>query len=136
MTIADLIVLYVEDDRMSRTVMQVLLTEVLAVNKLFVFENSADFLTRVQALDQQPHLIFLDIQVQPLDGYQMLAILREQPAYQQTTIIALTANVMAHDVDQLKAAGFDGLIGKPIMEDVFPQLIDMIVNGESVWYIP
>jgi CheY-like chemotaxis protein len=51
-------------------------------------------------------------------------------------VIAMTANVMSHDVEHLKKAGFSGLIGKPILKEVFPQLVKNILNGEAVWYVP
>ena len=105
----DLVVLYVEDDRSSRKVIEVLLTMVMGIQKLTVFENSENFLEKVTSLPEKPNLIFLDIQIKPLSGYEMLNLLRSQSEYVNKTIIALTANVMAHDVEQLKSAGFDGL---------------------------
>ena len=135
-TIKDLVILYVEDDRFSRKVIEVLLTDVLPVRKLHLFENSESFMERLRGLPDKPSLIFLDIQMKPIDGYEVLKLLRASDDYKETTAIALTANVMAHDVDQLKKVGFDGLIGKPILEDVFAQLIQMIADGKPVWYIP
>ncbi|MCL4256261.1 MAG: response regulator, partial [Anaerolineae bacterium] len=84
----------------------------------------------------KPTLIFLDIQMRPHDGYQVLSMLRQDPDFAHTTIIAMTANVMSSDVDQLKAAGFDGLIGKPIDNTIFPQLVSRIVSGEAIWFLP
>lgn len=136
MSISDLIVLYVEDDRRSRMVIEVLLTEMLNVASLIIFENSKDFVDKINKLQRTPNLVFLDVRVQPLDGFQMLQHLRNQAVFEKTMIIALTANVMAHDIEKLKSAGFDGLIGKPILEEIFPQLLDKMLNGESVWYIP
>ena len=136
MAISDLVILYVEDDRFSRMVIEVLLTDVLPVRKLVTFENSENFLQRLTALPDKPTLIFLDVQMKPLDGYEVLKLIRSSPDHKDTTAIALTANVMAHDVDQLKKVGFDGLIGKPILEEVFAQLIEMIADGKPVWYIP
>jgi hypothetical protein len=48
----------------------------------------------------------------------------------------MTANVMVHDVDELRRTGFSGLIGKPIMKDNFPELLKRILEGQSVWFIP
>lgn len=129
-------ILYVEDDRFSRKVVEVLLRDVMALSNLTIFENSEGFVTRVEDLPKKPELIFLDIQMKPIDGFQMLEILRSHDSYKSATIIALTANVMAHDVEKLKAVGFDGLIGKPIMSDIFPELVKRIVDGEAIWYIP
>ena len=136
MALSDLIILYVEDDNFSRKVMDVLCLDVLGIQKFTTFEDSENFLERALALPEKPNLIFLDIQMRPVDGYEMLKQLRSCSDHKETTVIALTANVMAHDVDQLKNVGFDGLIGKPIMEEVFAEQIETIANGDPVWYIP
>jgi two-component system cell cycle response regulator DivK len=128
--------LYVEDDMFSRKVMQVLLEMVMQFEDVAIFENSENFLTRLQTLKRIPTLILLDIQMKPHDGFEVLQMLRETSAYAGAKVIALTANVMAHDITKLKEVGFDGLIGKPIMDDIFPSLIQRILDGEAIWYIP
>jgi CheY-like chemotaxis protein len=143
--------LYVEDDRLSRKVMDVMIKQVLGYQELAIFENSADFLERVEALPHIPSVIFLDVQIAPYDGYALLDMLHGDPRYADVTIIAMTANVMSNDVEQLIAmtanvmsndveqlqrAGFNGLIGKPLIKDIFPELVTRILAGESIWYIP
>jgi len=130
------IFLYVEDDPNSRMVLEVLIKRVMGYKDLTIFADSKDFESRVLALDTKPNVIFLDIQIGPYDGYEMLKMLRAMPDYQDTIIIAMTANVMSHDVEQLKKVGFDSLIGKPIVKDIFPELVDRILSNEDVWYIP
>lgn len=128
-------VLYVEDDCNSRKVMSLLIERVMKL-PLTIFDNSANIMENINQLESLPKLVFLDIQMQPHDGYEVLRMLRADERFQDTTIIAMTANVMSHDVERLKKAGFSGLIGKPIMKDVFPQLMERILVGESVWYVP
>ncbi|MBN1310943.1 MAG: response regulator [Anaerolineae bacterium] len=128
--------LYVEDDKMSREVFEVLIKDVLGYSHLIVFENSANFLEKLSALPTSPNVFFLDVQIDPHDGYEMLKMLRSNPIYQKATVIAMTANVMSYDIEQLQQAGFDGLIGKPIVQRVFPQLVERLLTGESVWYVP
>lgn len=127
--------LYVEDDQLCREIMQLLIVKVLGYPKLILFEENAHFMEQVRALPSIPDVIFLDIQMRPHDGYEMLKMLRSDPAYQPSKIIAMTASVMATDVEALKKAGFDGLIGKPIMRRVFPDLLKRILEGEDVWFV-
>ncbi|MCU0481259.1 MAG: response regulator [Anaerolineae bacterium] len=128
--------LYVEDDFSSRQVVKILITRVMKHEHLHIFENSADFMTRVHELAPKPTIIFLDIQMRPHDGYEVLSMLRQDFDFAQITVIAMTANVMSHDVEQLRAAGFNGLIGKPIDNTIFPQLVSRILAGEAIWYLP
>jgi CheY-like chemotaxis protein len=128
--------LYVEDDMRSRKVVELLLTKVMGYRDVTIFENSANFMERVRALVRVPDVIFLDVQIAPHDGYEMIKMLRSDPDYQQATIIAMTANVMSHDVEQLQRVGFSGLIGKPVLKENFADLVDKLLNGEQVWYVP
>src|SRR5258708_38092826 len=128
--------LYVEDDALSRRIIDVMLRKVLGFSNTTLFDTSADFLERLRALPTVPDVIFLDVQIRPLNGYAVLKLLREDSMYRDVPVIAMTANVMSHDVEHLKKAGFSGLIGKPILKEVFPQLVKNILNGEAVWYVP
>jgi CheY-like chemotaxis protein len=134
--IANPVFLYVEDDMFSREVISLLIQDVLGYNQLTIFDSSENFKDRVCKLLPQPDIIFLDIQIRPHDGYAMLKMLSDEPRFANTIVIAMTANVMSHDVEKLRSVGFNGLIGKPLIKEIFPQLIEKILMGESVWYIP
>jgi CheY-like chemotaxis protein len=127
--------LYVEDDPMSREALKLLLTRVIGVERLYIFEDSTDFMTRLKALPHTPDLIMLDIHMQPYDGFDMLTMLRQDPLFEKTCVIALTASVMNEEVKLLKERGFDGGIGKPIEVSSFRTLIERIFEGEQVWHI-
>lgn len=127
--------LYVEDDPMSRQVMEILLKRGMGYEDVIIFEDSTDFEVKFTELDPAPEIIFLDIHMEPLSGFEMLNILRSHPQANDATIIALTASVMNEEVHALKRAGFDGAIAKPIKQQVFPDLLNRIINGDSVWFI-
>ncbi|MBI5959972.1 MAG: response regulator [Chloroflexi bacterium] len=131
----DPVFVYVDDDLTSREVMHLLLVEALGYRTLTMFEDSIDFLAKLAALPAQPDVIFLDIQVKPLNGFAMLKLLRDHAAYQSTTVIAVTASVMNEEVDLLKAAGFDGVIAKPLRLRTFADIIHRILEHEKIWFI-
>lgn len=78
-------------------------------------------------------LILLDIQIPHEDGYAILRQIRARPELNGAKVVAVTANVMPADLDQARAAGFDGFIGKPLAIKRFPQQIRRIIAGEAVW---
>jgi len=129
------VVLYVEDDPQSRTIMRMLLKGRMAVPHVTVLENSQNFREVVEGLQPKPTIVFLDIHVEPQNGFQMLEILRGLDWSRQVPVVALTASVMNEEIQQLKTAGFDGCLAKPIDLHTFPDKFNRILAGELVWYI-
>ncbi len=80
----------------------------------------------VQAL--QPALILLDVQLPDQSGFDLVSSL--QPI---APCIALTGFSDMSIVEQAKALGFFGFLGKPIRPAYFPQQISRLLAGEAVW---
>lgn len=129
------VILYVEDDTMSREVMKLLLTRRMKYEYVYIFEDSTDFLNQLIALPKKPHIVFLDIHMEPIDGFAMLQILRVHPDYAKLPIVALTASVMNEEVTLLRTKGFDGALSKPIDQRTFPDILKRLLNGEQIWRI-
>jgi CheY-like chemotaxis protein len=127
--------LYVEDDPLSQEIMQMITTHGMGVQTLTTFSDSHRFIERVWALPQKPDIFLLDIHVKPIDGFEMLRLLRAERDFYDAKIIALTASVMNEEVANLQTSGFDGAIAKPLSLHTFPSLIQKIVSGERVWHI-
>ena len=128
--------LYVEDDPASRTIMLVMLRKILGYQNVTIFNDSTNFIERLAALPTVPDLFLLDINVGPTNGTDLLRLIRARPDYNLSKVVAVTASVTTSEVNSLKQAGFDALIGKPIKQAVFAQLIDQIVSGSPVWMVP
>jgi len=129
------ILVYVEDDENSILVMKMVVERVMGLPTLHVLESRADFVQQVRNLGVMPDVFMLDIQIKPYDGFELLSMLRGDPQYNKSKVIALTASVTNEEISLLKSGGFDGAIAKPLNIEVFPDLIARIINGEQVWYI-
>jgi CheY-like chemotaxis protein len=129
------ILVYVEDDENSILVMKMVVERVMKLPTLYVLQSRADFVQQVKGLGVVPDVFLLDIQMKPYDGVELLSMLRSDPQFNQSKVIALTASVTNEEVSLLKSGGFDGAIAKPLNIDLFPDLIARIINGEHVWYI-
>lgn len=129
------ILVYVEDDENSIFVMKMVVERLMKLPTLYVLQSSADFVQQVKGLGVVPDVFMLDIQMKPYDGVELLAMLRKDPQFKCSKVIALTASVTNEEVSLLKSGGFDGAIAKPLNIEVFPDLIARIINGEQVWYI-
>lgn len=128
-------ILYVEDDSLSRMVVDILLREQMGLQHVVIFEDSRNFRERIDEFPFLPDIILLDIHMKPINGFQMLDILRQHPRYQNLSIVALTASVMNEEIDQLRSAGFDGVLAKPLDQAAFPGMLYRLLNGEKIWSI-
>lgn len=128
-------VLYVEDDSVSRMVIEVVLGDVMSLSHFAIFADSYNFADRLQSLTFIPDIVLLDIHMEPINGFDVLHILRQHPDYQTQPVVALTASVMSDEVSLLKQSGFNSLIAKPIKEVTFPQQLMNILNGQEIWTI-
>lgn len=129
------VVLYAEDDVYSCEIMRLILEGEMGLQHVTIFQDSADFLSRVQALQPQPDVVLLDIHMQPYNGFEMLAMLRTLETFQTVPVIALTASVMNEEVQQLKTAGFNSVISKPIDQDAFPDMLAEVLRGKQIWHV-
>jgi two-component system cell cycle response regulator DivK len=78
-------------------------------------------------------LILMDIFLPEQDGYEALESLRAESRFQDTLIVAVTADASQQNMKRAQQAGFDGFIGKPLDPDRFPKQIRRILQGEPVW---
>jgi signal transduction histidine kinase/ActR/RegA family two-component response regulator len=106
-------VLAAEDNAINQLVLKTLLHQ-MGVDPTVV-ENGQRALEAWEAGDWD--VILMDIQMPVMDGLTATARIRERErslGRPPTPIVALTANAMAHHVDQYTAAGMDGHVAKPI----------------------
>ena len=88
----------------------------------------ADTLARVD-------LILMDIRLPYEDGYQALEKLRQHDKLKTIPVVAVTAYASDDQMKRAREAGFDGFVGKPLDPDRFPEQVQRMLRGESVWDI-
>jgi PAS domain S-box-containing protein len=79
-------------------------------------ENGQEALDKFAANPGFYDLIFMDIHMPDLDGYEATRLIRklDKPQAGKVPIIAMTANVFKEDVEKCLAAGMNDHIGKPL----------------------
>ncbi len=107
--------LVVEDNPINRTIIKVLLER---INIVCDFAENGRI--AVEKFNKAPtgfyKLVYMDIQMPELNGYETTETLRNGEKVEGHTIpiIAMTANVFDEDVEKCRKAGMNAHIGKPI----------------------
>lgn len=121
-------VLYIEDNPANiKLVTQVLAT--LPHLSLNTAHTSA--LGLELAMSLIPDLILLDINLPGMDGYQVIKVLKADPALKHIPVIAITANAMQRDIEKAQAAGFADYITKPLQVPLFLKSIKRHLQRQS-----
>jgi len=84
-----------------------------------------------QAKSIMPDMILLDIQLPEMDGMEACKLIRQDPNFAYTPIIALTAFAMPGDKERILANGFDEYMAKPFNYREFLKLVERLLNGHS-----
>jgi CheY-like chemotaxis protein len=103
-------IVVVDDNAASRELIRELLDPV--EYRIVEAVNGRDALTQITASD--PDLVLLDIQLPELDGYSVIARLRQDARFRRLPVVAVSAYAMQGDREKALAAGFDAYITKPI----------------------
>jgi CheY-like chemotaxis protein len=110
-----------------------LLTILLQKNGAFVLLEAVNGEMGVHiAKSVIPDLILSDIHLPDIDGYQIIAQLREDENTKDIPVIALTGDVMKEDIQQAEAAGFAGYVTKPVDIAVLLAMIDKVLKENNL----
>ncbi|MFL5296789.1 MAG: ATP-binding protein [Phenylobacterium sp.] len=115
-------VLAAEDNEVNQLVLQTLLQQV-GIEPTIV-SDGAEALAAWHTQDWD--IILMDVQMPVLDGVSAARTIRAEEAESgraRTPIVALTANVMAHQILSYRAVGIDDVVGKPLQ---IGRLLDVI----------
>jgi signal transduction histidine kinase/DNA-binding response OmpR family regulator len=118
-------ILLVEDVEVNREIVLALL-EPTAVT-VDCAENGIEALKLFTAAPDSYGMIFMDLQMPEMDGYEATHRIRlfekERQAARLVPIVAMTANVFREDVEKCLAAGMNDHVGKPLdFEEVLSKL--------------
>ncbi len=109
-------ILIVEDEADNRLLLRRLLESVGFHNRIAV--NGEEAIEQFK--DWQPHLIWMDMRMPVMDGYEATRRIRELPNSKEVKILALTASAFKEQEEEMLTAGCNAVFYKPYSEsDIF-----------------
>ncbi len=91
----------------------------------------------LEALDiaraERPDLIFLDVQMPDLNGFEVCWRLRREPGFEKTKIVMLTAAGQEQDLARGRAAGADLYLTKPFSPLRLLTLVQSLLPEAPLW---
>jgi signal transduction histidine kinase/ActR/RegA family two-component response regulator len=110
----------VVDDNVDAAQSFGLLLEGLGHRVLLAYDG-AEALAAVQ--QHAPQIVFLDIGLPTLNGYEVARLLRQDPAHREIVLVALTGYGQHSDRERAHAAGFDHHLVKPVYLSAVEQIL-------------
>ena len=107
--------------------------------RLFLYESGLEVIEMkngeealISAEKSPPQVIFMDIKMPGMDGYETLRRLREKPTAKHISVIAFTASKNIVEKERIEKAGFDGCLFKPVdRHSLFIELARFIPCSET-----
>jgi twitching motility two-component system response regulator PilG len=112
-------VLVIDDSNTIRRSAEIFLKQ--GGHEVMLAEDGFDALSKVN--DYAPHLIFCDILMPRLDGYQTCAIIKRNPNFSSTPIIMLSSKDGVFDKARGRMVGSEEYLTKPFTKDQLLQAV-------------
>jgi two-component system cell cycle response regulator DivK len=120
-------VLYIEDNPDN----MILVKRILEIEGYEVIGALTGREGLTKAMQNKPDIVITDINLPDIDGYEITHNLKTDKATAHIPVVAMTANVMKKDRENVFGAGCDGYITKPIDVDELPEQIESFLKGAS-----
>jgi len=115
-------VLVIDDSNTVRRSAEIFLKQ--GGHDVLLAEDGFDALAKVN--DYQPHLIFCDILMPRLDGYQTCAIIKRNPKFAQVPVVMLSSKDGVFDKARGRMVGAQDYLTKPFTKDQLLQAVGQI----------
>ena len=117
-------VLVIDDSNTIRRSAEMFLRQ--AGYEVILAEDGFDALSKIA--DHQPRLIFVDIMMPRLDGYQTCALIKKNTKFKHTPVIMLSSKDGLFDRARGRMVGSDQYLTKPFTKDSLLKTVGTHVN--------
>jgi len=119
-------VLVIDDSNTIRRSAEIFLRQ--AGFEVILAEDGFDALAKIS--DHQPRVIFVDIMMPRLDGYQTCALVKQNPNLKSTPVIMLSSKDGVFDRARGRLAGSDRYLTKPFTKETLIDAVNACVKQD------
>jgi PAS domain S-box-containing protein len=112
-------VLIVEDNRVNMLLLKTIIKNLSYKTTIFEAVNGEQASSQFESI--MPDIIFMDIQMPIMNGYEATNIIRKFKSGQEVPIIAITAGTEKEEKDKCIKAGMNDYIPKPIIKGIIEE---------------
>ncbi len=114
-------ILIAEDNSINMLLAKSIVQRILPESKCVEAKNGKEAMDRYK--EEKPDLIFMDIQMPEMNGYETTKAIRKLETNTHVPIIAVTAGIVSGERDKCLEAGMDDYISKPAVKADFAKMI-------------
>ncbi|GHB32913.1 hypothetical protein GCM10008106_12250 [Mongoliitalea lutea] len=121
-------ILLVDDNSVNMLLAKTIVKNLIPNTKILEAKNGLEAVEQFKAYN--PSLIFMDIQMPEMSGYEATAIIRalEQGKESRVPIIALTAGTVKGEFEKCLAIGMDSYLSKPVLIEDIENVLDKYLD--------
>lgn len=123
----DVKVMVIDDSNTIRRSAEIFLGQ--AHCQVILAEDGFDALAKIA--DQQPDVIFCDIMMPRLDGYQTCSLIKKNARFKATPVIMLSSKDGLFDRARGRMVGSDHYLTKPFTKDSLLQTVAMFASPDA-----
>lgn len=116
-----LYVLLVEDNLINQRIAKIMLEDFGC--RVDIAANGEEVFEKFDRLSDY-HLIFMDIGLPDISGFDVVTRLRQEPSLKKLPIVAMTAHVLERDRQQAYHSGMNKIVSKPISYDEIAAVLE------------
>ncbi|MBI5099241.1 MAG: response regulator [Nitrospirae bacterium] len=124
--VQDISILVAEDNPVNQRLMTMMLNKM--GNRVEIANNGKEAVEKFTDSPEKFDLIFMDIQMPEMDGYEAAVMIRER-GFNDVPVIALTANAMPGDKEKCLEAGMNDYLTKPVRKDAVIEIMKKWIAG-------
>ncbi|MBA9074231.1 CheY-like chemotaxis protein [Flavobacterium gossypii] len=102
-----------DDDKDDREIFQEAFNEINSGNDLRIFNNGLEVIDFLNANDEIPDIIFLDLNMPLMSGIETLRIIRGNERYGSLSVVIYSTSSSERDIEDTLSAGANIYINKP-----------------------